>query len=361
VAYLRHYPRHITIAIAFAIVCFALPAQAHPLDIGYLRIDSKGGRVDVVLDLNPDAAATLIGVPKLDDPAPHAAALAAASFGRAPITTPNGACTWTGAAARIEGQSVRITDSARCPDGARHWTFPFVRDAKVSATFELLVKEVVGGEEKVKLVDRYEPDYALGAAKFSLGDFIVSGLEHIGATPNQWHDDDGFKLPDGIDHIMFLIALMLAGGKLLQLVGIATGFTVGHSVTLALATTGVVRPPRSVIEPIIALTIAFAAAEAFAGGKLARYRWAIATAFGFVHGFGFAAALVELDLSSSGDMAKALFGYNFGVELGQVAIVLVVAPLVLLAHRSQIWRDYVLRAIAAFIFCAGVYWFFDRL
>src|SRR5205085_8619514 len=133
------------------------------LDIGYLRIDSKGNHVDIALDLNPDAAAKLIAQPKLDDPAPFAAALAAASFGRAPITTPAGACTWTGAAARVEGQSVRITDSARCPSGERRWTFPFVRDANVSATFELLVKEVVGGEEKVKLVDRYEPEYVLGS------------------------------------------------------------------------------------------------------------------------------------------------------------------------------------------------------
>lgn len=360
VAHLRHRHR-LALALVIASACFPLAVHAHPLDIGYLRIDSKGGRVDVALDLNPDAAAVLIGQPKLDDPAPHAAALAAASFGRAPITTPNGACTWTGAAARIEGQSVRITDTARCPDGERRWTFPFVRDAKVSATFELLVKEVVNGEEKVKLVDRYEPDYTLGTAQFGLGDFIISGLEHIGASPNQWHDEGGLKLPDGIDHILFLVALMLGGGKLLRLVGIATGFTLGHSVTLALATTGVLRPPLSVIEPIIALSIAFAAAEAFAGGKLVRYRWMIATAFGFVHGFGFAAALVELDLSSSGDMAKALFGYNLGVELGQVGIVLVIAPLVLLAHRHAVWREYVLRAIAAFIFCAGMYWFFDRL
>lgn len=357
----------IGIAVAVVLLLFAGSALAHPLDIGYLRVQQAGARVTVALDLNPDAAALLVGGAKLDAPGlvSHANALAAASFAGAPITTPAGACTWAGAAtATVEGQSIRITDTATCPagDGERRWKFPFVRDAKVSATFELLVKETVGGEEKVKLVDRYEPELVLGTAaqSFSFLGFVWSGVEHIGAAPNQWHDANGWKLPDGLDHIVFLIALMLAGGRLLRLVGIATGFTVGHSVTLALAVTGVVRPPSSVIEPIIALSIAFAAAEAFLG-KWEEHRWKIATAFGFVHGFGFAAALLELDLQSSGDMAKALFGYNLGVELGQVGIVLVIAPLILLAHRSAVMKTYVLRGIAALIFMAGMYWFFTRL
>lgn len=347
-----------------AVAAWPRPAAAHPLDIGYLRVSANGARVEVSLDLNPEAAALLIGVPALDAERlrTDARALAAASFASAPISTPSGPCTWAGATARRVEQSVRISDTATCPPGARTWPFPFVRDAKVSATFELLVKETIDGEEKVKLVDRYEPTYVFGAPGASHGflAFVWSGVEHIGAAPSQWHDDGGPKLPDGLDHIMFLIALMLGGGRLLRLVGIATGFTVGHSITLALAVTGVVRPPASVIEPIIALTIAFAAAESFVG-RFERHRWKIATAFGFVHGFGFAAALLELDLQSRGDLAKALFGYNLGVELGQVAIVLVVAPLILLAHRHEPSRRYLLRAIAAAIFCAGMYWFVTRL
>jgi hypothetical protein len=351
--------------IVFALAgAFATRADAHPLDVGYLRVETKGPRVEVALDLAPDAAALLIGGATVDAAVlqTRAAELAAASFARAPITTPAGPCTWSGATARFEGQSVRIADTATCPAGARRWKFPFVRDAKISATFELLVKETIAGEEKVKLVDRYEPEFVFGAtsATYGFGDFVWSGIEHIGVAPNQWHDAGGLKLPEGIDHIVFLIALLLAGGKLLRLVGIATGFTLGHSVTLALAVTGVVRPSPVVIEPIIALSIALAAAEAFTG-RFERQRWMIATGFGFVHGFAFATALLALELSSSADVAKALFGYNLGVELGQVGIVLVVAPLVLLAHKHDFVRTYVLRAIAAAIFCAGVYWFFTRL
>ena len=353
------------VPIAIALCLASNVAQAHPLDIGYLRLESKGDRVIVALDLNPEAAALLVGGAKLDEAGlkTRANELAAASYAQEPISTPAGPCTWSGAAtARVEGLSIRISDTATCPDGERRWKFPFVRDSKISGTFELLVKEAVGGEEKVKLVDRYEPELVLGtaSASYSFLDFVWSGIEHIGAAPNQWHDDDGPKLPDGIDHILFLLALMLGGGSLLRLVGIATGFTLGHSVTLALAVTGLVRPPLSIIEPIIALSIAFAAAESMYG-KWEQHRLKIATGFGFVHGFGFAAALLELELESAADTAKALFGYNLGVELGQVGIVLIIAPLVLLAHRHDFARKYVLRAIAAAIFVAGMYWFFTRL
>jgi hypothetical protein len=356
----------VSIRIALALVLTSSVAHAHPLDIGYLRIESKGASVSVALDLNPEAAMLLL---KASTPLDEAALrtrgpeLAAVSFAQDVITTPAGPCTWSGAAiARIEGQSIRITDTATCPEGERRWKFPFVRDSKISGTFELLVKEKLGDEEKVKLVDRYEPELVLGAASasYSFLDFVWSGIEHIGAAPNQWHDVNGFKLADGIDHILFLLALMLGGGTLLRLVGIATGFTLGHSVTLALAVTGLVRPPLSIIEPIIALSIALAAAESIYG-KFEKHRWKIATGFGFVHGFGFAAALLELELQSAADTAKALFGYNLGVELGQVGIVLVIAPLVLLAHKSDFARTYVLRAIAALIFLAGLYWFFTRL
>ncbi|MDQ3333597.1 MAG: HupE/UreJ family protein [Myxococcota bacterium] len=356
-----------SIRIAIALVLTSSLAHAHPLDIGYLRIESKGASVAVALDLNPEAAMLLVGAKApLDEAAlrTRAPELAAVTFAQEPITTPAGPCTWSGAViARIEGQSIRITDTATCPDtGERRWKFPFVRDSKVSGTFELLVKEKLGSEEKVKLVDRYEPELVLGAASasYSFLDFVWSGVEHIGAAPNQWHDDNGFKLADGIDHILFLLALMLGGGTLLRLIGIATGFTLGHSITLALAVTGLVRPPLSIIEPIIALSIALAAAESIYG-KFEKHRWKIATGFGFVHGFGFAAALLELELQSAAETAKALFGYNLGVELGQVGIVLVIAPLVLLAHKSDFARKYVLRAIAALIFVAGMYWFFTRL
>lgn len=117
------------------------------------------------------------------------------------------------------------------------------------------------------------------------------------------------------------------------------------------------RPPARLIEPLIALTIAAVAAQAFAGRRDG-HRWKLAAGFGLIHGFGFASALDRLDLAT-GDLAAALLGYNTGVELGQIAIVLAAAPLVRVLQRRG--GAPILRGVAAAIFAAGVYWFFQRL
>jgi hypothetical protein len=364
----------IRLAIAMTVLALARPARAHPLDLGYVRIEAAGDRVAVQLDLDVNAAAILLDVDAAALDAAtvgaRASALARASYARAPITTAAGPCAWTGAVAALAGRTVSLTDTALCSGpGPRRWAFPIVTEGRVSARFQLMVKETVAGSERLTLVDKttHELELELGAAtdtpaRSTVGftDFVWSGVEHIGVAPDQWQTDrGGLKLPDGIDHILFLIALMLGGGTLLQLVGIATGFTLGHSITLALAALDVVRPPAQVIEPLIALTIALAAVEAFTG-KFKQHRWKIATGFGLVHGFAFATALTHLELTTRGKVT-ALFGYNIGVELGQVVVVLVVAPLVLFAHRRPRIGDVVTRIAATAIFACGVYWFFARL
>jgi hypothetical protein len=189
---------------------------------------------------------------------------------------------------------------------------------------------------------------------------VASSDSAAKATPSSRtrHGPKGWKLPDGIDHILFLLALMLAGGSLLRILGIVTGFTLGHSITLALSALHIVRPPAALIERLIALSIALVAAEAFLG-KFEGHRWKVASCFGLIHGFGFATVLNQLDLST-GDLVSALFGYNLGVELGQVTIVLVTAPLILYLQRQRRFHPLV-RALAAVIFLAGTYWFFQCL
>src|SRR5438270_435264 len=83
--------------------------------------------------------------------------------------------------------------------------------------------------------------------------------------PRSRRGPTGWKLPDGVDHILFLLALMLAGGTLVRILGIVSGFTLGHSITLALSALHIVRPPASIIEPLIALSIVLVAAEALLG------------------------------------------------------------------------------------------------
>ncbi len=353
--------------VVLAVLASARLASAHPLDLGYLRIEQAGATVAVSLDLDARAAASLLGEQQLDAAtvAARATALAEASYASAPITTGDGPCRWGPASAVLDARTVKVSSSATCPGpGERRWSFPFVHERRISSTFELLVKEAVGDSERLTLVDARTTSFALAAGTAAAGvaftDFVWSGIEHIGVAPDQWHDrDGGLQLPDGIDHILFLIGLMLGGGRLLQLVGIASGFTLGHSITLAIAALGIVRPPSSVIEPLIALSIALVAVEAFTGA-FRRQRWKIATGFGLIHGFGFANALNDLELSTRG-MATALFGYNLGVELGQVVVVLVVAPLVLVAHRHQRIGTYLVKAVACGVFVLGMQWFVERV
>jgi hypothetical protein len=340
-------------ASGFAIAIVLLLARiagAHPLDLGYLKIDTHGDDVTVALDLEAGVAARSIG--------------AASPADAVELATDRGACTWGPPHAEIVAATTTVSQSAtaHCPAGSHqlHYALPFV--ATQSPTFQVLAKTKGFVGEHVTMVDRHAPVLDLaGAAETTFGGIVWIGVRHIGAAPSEWHDPDrGLHLPDGIDHIVFLLALLLAGGTILELAGIATGFTIGHSITLALAATGVLRPPPSVLEPLIALTIAAAAVEAFTN-RFAKHRWKIAMAFGFIHGFAFASALAELDLSSTG-LAKPLFGFNLGVELGQLTLILLLAPGILLLHRYRPRAARIFTKVAAaLIFVAGIYWFISRI
>ncbi|HEX3758583.1 MAG TPA: HupE/UreJ family protein [Kofleriaceae bacterium] len=361
----RANPRALAIvASAILLLGLARPAAAHPLDLGYLRLTADGDAVTAVLDLHVNAAARLIGAEPAaltgGTLAAAAGALADATLRGAPIVTPAGGCTWTSAAATRLDTTATVTVRAACPAPVRAmaWTLPFVRDARVSPTFQVLVKARLASDERVAIVDRIRPQLELAAAPtLGLAAFVWTGVEHIGAAPGQWHDAAGWKLPDGLDHILFLLALMLAGGGLIRILGIVSGFTLGHSITLALSALHIVRPPARLIEPLIALTIAFVAAQAFAGRG--GHRWRVAACFGLIHGFGFATALHQLELPAR-QLVPALLGYNLGVELGQVAIVLAAAPVILSLQRHRRLHP-LIRGLAAVICAAGVYWFFQRL
>jgi hypothetical protein len=147
-------------ATILMVLLFARVATAHSLDIGYLRIE--GARV--VLDLDRAAAALMLDAPNASEAALEARAdeLAAKTYARELPSTASGACTLDAPAMEVTAVTVRLTTQLRCPDGVRTWRFPFVTDTKVSPTFELLVKDVVG--DRMTVVDRAAPQIAFGAA-----------------------------------------------------------------------------------------------------------------------------------------------------------------------------------------------------
>jgi hypothetical protein len=180
-----------------------------------------------------------------------------------------------------------------------------------------------------------------------VGRFALAGIHHIFIGP---------------DHILFVIGLLLLGGSIRRLLEIVTGFTVAHSITLALATLGLVTPPARVIEPLIALSIVLIAIENVRGlrGSPDR-RPLLAFLFGFVHSFGFASVLRDFGLPAQA-LGAALFAFNVGVEIGQATIVLLTAPLLALVRRSSaLTGRRVAFAGALAVGAAGLFWFVQRV
>ena len=176
--------------------------------------------------------------------------------------------------------------------------------------------------------------------------FIREGVHHIFIGP---------------DHILFIVGLMLCGGRVRRLLQIVTGFTLAHSVTLALAALGLVTPPARLIESAIALSIIYVGADNLLRGQHGTDRRAwIAAGFGLVHGFGFANVLGDVGLPRQA-LAWALAAFNIGVEIGQACIVLAVAPLLLfLRARQPRFGRSVVTAGSAIVIAAGAYWFVQR-
>lgn len=195
--------------------------------------------------------------------------------------------------------------------------------------------------------------------------FIVEGIWHI------WI---------GLDHILFLIALLFPAVFLYQnqigeaplkqsthsrftpmftdTLKIVTAFTLSHSLTLGLAAFNIVNLPAVIVEIAIAASVVFSALLIWLP-KWQKYRWQIAFAFGFIHGFGFANVLGDLTLPQE-SFALCLFAFNVGVEMGQLAIVAVVLPLMYSLRNLKIYTQVGIPLSMSAIALVGVFWIFER-
>jgi hydrogenase/urease accessory protein HupE len=179
-----------------------------------------------------------------------------------------------------------------------------------------------------------------------LREYVVLGYTHI--------------LPRGLDHILFVIGLFLLSARARPVLAQVTTFTIAHSMTLGLSLYGVVSLPSRVVEPLIALSIAYVAIENLRTRRLTPARIALVFLFGLLHGLGFAGVLTSLELPRA-DFAVALFGFNVGVELGQVSVIAAVAFLVgWWRGRSWYYTRVVVPASLA-IAVVGAYWTVLRL
>lgn len=238
----------------------------------------------------------------------------------------------------------------------------YVRDAKTILTYE------IDGQQGSAATDGAQPTFSTEqTTPERFWEFFHLGAEH---------------LLTGIDHILFLLALIAGSRRLREIVLAATTFTIAHSVTFILAATGVISVPTRIVEPVIALSIAVVAGwylwriwkhgsrateiDTTDGGHLGldRAGWirlAVVFGFGLVHGLGFAGAL-GIDEPWSWTLLWSLLVFNVGIEIVQISIILLLFPMLTMtryrAPRTGLW---ITGLVAAGVTVMGLVWFVERL
>ncbi len=176
-------------------------------------------------------------------------------------------------------------------------------------------------------------------------DYLALGYTHI--------------LPEGLDHMLFVVGLFLLSMRARPILLQVTTFTLAHSITLGLTMYGIVSLPPRIVEPLIALSIAYVAAENLITSHLKPWRLALVFLFGLLHGMGFAGVLVELGLPR-GEFLTALLSFNLGVEASQLTVIALVA-LAIVWYRHQPWyHQRVVVPASLVIAVTGVYWTVTR-
>ena len=215
-----------------------------------------------------------------------------------------------------------------------HWSsWQWLKDDQISQAFSLT--EVFTQQTFLQIVQTY----------------LVSGFEHI--------------LPKGLDHILFILGIFLLSSQIKPLLWQVTMFTIAHTITLGLSMNGMINLPANIVEPLIALSIAYIGIENIITPKLHKSRLLIVFIFGLLHGMGFASVLSDFGMPEN-DFATALISFNVGVELAQLAIILTAYFFIayLLRRRlnnEQYYRNLIVLPGSLIIAVIGLYWTYDRI
>ena len=211
-----------------------------------------------------------------------------------------------------------------------HWSqWQWLRNDEASQAFSL--SEIVTRQSTIEVIASY----------------IVIGFEHI--------------VPQGLDHILFIMGLFLLSTHWRPLLWQVTMFTVAHTITLGLAMNNIVELPANVVEPLIALSIAYVGLENIVAKELHKSRLLLVFLFGLLHGLGFASVLTDFGMPKN-DFATALISFNVGVELGQITVISIAfISLNFWFKNKDKYRRFILTPGSSFISIIGVYWFLERL
>lgn len=366
--------RAVLLAMGLMVAC-AASAAAHKASDSYLQLTINPTGVDsrwdialrdleqaIGLDGNGDGAITWGELDGRSD------AIAAYALPRLALTAQGASCRLEPGAQQVDhhsdGAYVVLWFQAACPAAPEELGITYRLLFDLDPLHRGLVR-IAGGEQLHTAVLSPEQPSTIVAVRASpdlsaqLASFARQGIWHI------WH---------GFDHILFLISLLLPAvlcrrdGRwqgiasfrtaLLEVAKVVTAFTLAHSLTLTLASLGLIALPGRLVESAIAVSVVAAALNNI-WPLVSRRLWLFAFGFGLVHGLGFASVLLDLGLPRHA-MLLPLLAFNLGVELGQLAIVAVFLPLAFLLRQTSLYPRYVLQGGSTAIAAIAAFWLVER-
>jgi hydrogenase/urease accessory protein HupE len=341
-------------------IALAAPATAHPVPFSFLDIQLTAHGMEASLVIHDFDLAHELDIPEADrllNPsflAEHAAAIRSLLSARLQLSADGSptATEWDIPEVLRDAESVRFllhypsVRSMPAHISIHAAIFPY---DPLHQTFVNIYED---GELTRQLIldqSKTQAEHVTGSSQSAIAvirRFVPEGIHHILIGP---------------DHILFLVGLLLLGGSPRRLLMVVTSFTLAHSITLSLAALGIVTPSPRIVEPAIALSIVYVGFDNLLVKKGRDVRAWIAFCFGFIHGFGFANVLREMDLPRRA-LGWSLFSFNLGVEIGQLLVVLIVASLLAaIRSRSETAGRYVAVAGSVVVIVAGAFWFTQRV
>ena len=369
-------PMHVlTLLLALLLALCSAPAMAHKPSDSYLTLTVTGQQIDgqwdiALRDLDMAIGLDADGNQELtwNEVRARHGAIAAYALARLKLALPDGsACPLVIAAQMLDDHSdgayAVLKLRARCPADVTTLDVDYTLLFDIDPQHKGLLRLEHGASTSTAIFTPERAQQSLQVAGASRWRQFVDYVKH-----GVWHIWIGF------DHILFLLSLLLPavlvwrdgawhGGAglraaVIDVLKIVTAFTLAHSITLSLATLGVLALPSRVVESAIAASVALAALNNV-WPLFQRRRAVAAFGFGLIHGFGFASVLLDLGLPAS-SLWLSLLGFNAGVELGQLGIVALFLPLAFLARNTAFYRKAVLHGGSALILVIALVWLAER-
>ncbi|HEU0035387.1 MAG TPA: HupE/UreJ family protein [Kofleriaceae bacterium] len=357
------------LAVIAVLLALAAPAHAHQSAVKLVDIELDGARATVHVTASPGDLTEPLGVPADAQPSLDQAATpqtAAYVQGWLAIALPDGrACRAGAPAAHGDGKFVVASWRIECPATISKLAIDLTKFFALDRRHEAMVRLRDGDDVSDPVIVRAaEPRIVVARHGATLAGWIGFGMDHI---------------YDGRDHIAFVLALLLvvmlerrAGGwavrapvpALRATAVIITSFTIAHSLSLIAAALGWIALPSRLVESLIALSILYTAIEDVIRPDVA-WRFVLTFAFGLVHGLGFASVLAEQlpETNASAAVIVPLLGFNLGVELGQLTIVIVAMPVLWLVGTgvgAARYRRWVMPALASVLALLAIKWLVER-